>query len=408
MSEAHLLQFALLLGVLGLAAAISVVLRMPVVPFYIAAGVAIGGRLAGDEVVRFLGHLGVVFLLFAMGLEFSLRSVRRQLGRFIAAGGVDLVINLPIGVGAGLLLGWSWRESLYLGGIVYMTSSAVVSKCIVDFGRAARPETETVLRLLVFEDLTIAIYMVALAALWPIGDETQSAAHVVWALARSAAFVAVLALLASRLQRPLERLLASQTDEGFTLALVAFVLGIAAAAIGAGLSAEIGAFLAGLVLGSTGLKERAARTLWPFQTLFAALFFVSFGMGIDLGQVSSVLVATLCLVALGLASKTASGYLAGRISGHAPRPSLAVGLSLIPKGEFSIVLATLASASGAGAHGIAALSALYVFILSILGPLLMREADRIRAWLPARDRPRRAREKSPVRPDPGPSPRSLS
>jgi CPA2 family monovalent cation:H+ antiporter-2 len=380
--EGHLVQFALLLGVLGVAAAISVVLRMPVVPLYIGAGVAIGSWFVEDEVVRFLGHLGVVFLLFAMGLEFSVRSVARSAGRFVLTGSIDLLVNFPIGLLVGRALGWSWMESLFLAGIVYMTSSAVVSKCIVDFGRAARPETETVLRILVFEDLVIAFYLVLLTALYPSGPEGGGAfGAVVLSLVRSAVFVGLLMLLAFRFQAPLERLLSSQSEDGFTLVLFSFVLLVASGAIAAGLSAEIGAFLAGLVLGSTDMKRRCARTLWPFQTLFAALFFVSFGMSIDLASVGGVLPATLLLVVLGFAAKTFGGYLAGRSAGHTPSQALVVGFSLVPKGEFSIVLATLAAASAPATHGIAALSALYVFALSILGPIAMREADTIRGWI---------------------------
>ena len=386
--EGHLVQFALLLGVLGIAAAISLVLRMPVVPLYIAAGVVLGGPFVEDEVVPFLGHLGVVFLLFAMGLEFSIRSVARSIGRLVGAGSIDLCVNFPIGLLVGLALGWSWLESLFLAGIVYMSSSADVSKCIVAFGRAARPETETVLQILVFEDLVIAVYLVLLTAFLPAATgEESSIGSVLLSLLRAAVFVGLLMLLAFRFQQPLERLLGSQSEEGFTLVLVSFVLLVASAGIAAGLSAEIGAFLAGLVLGSTSLKERSARTLWPFMTLFAALFFVSFGMSIDLGSVRGILGATLLLVVLGFTTKTLGGYLAGRFWGHAPGQSLVVGLSLVPKGEFSIVLATLAAASVPADHGIAALSALYVFALSILGPIAMREADRIRGWLPQRPPP---------------------
>jgi CPA2 family monovalent cation:H+ antiporter-2 len=117
--EGHLVQFALLLGVLGIAAAISLVLRMPVVPLYIAAGVVLGGSFVEDEVISFLGHLGVVFLLFAMGLEFSIRSVARSIGRLVGAGSIDLCVNFPIGLLVGLALGCSggrgWSRSSWPG-----------------------------------------------------------------------------------------------------------------------------------------------------------------------------------------------------------------------------------------------------------------------------------------------------
>jgi CPA2 family monovalent cation:H+ antiporter-2 len=382
--EGNLLQFSLLFGVLGLAAAVSISLRFPVVPLYIVSGVVLGSWLAPDAVVEFLGSLGVVFLLFSMGLEFSLGSAARVPQRFLRAGSFDLLLNFPVGLLAGLALGWSWPESLFLAGILYMSSSAVVSKCIVEFGRAARPETETILGIMVFEDLVIAIYLVLINALVAGGVDAGGAWSYVGAVIRPLLFVCLLALLAWRLQTPLERLLASRSDEGFTLLLFAFVLLIASSALGAGLSEAVGAFLAGIVIGSTRLKERASRTLHPYQTVFAALFFVSFGMGIDLSSVGAVAAPAAILILLGICTKVSGGFLAGRSAGHTPAQSAVVGLSLVPKGEFSIVIAALAAAAAGGHSDIEALTGVYVFALAFLGPVLMREADRVWKFLARR------------------------
>jgi CPA2 family monovalent cation:H+ antiporter-2 len=375
--EGYLFQFTLLLGVLGLSALLSIALRLPVVPLYIVAGVILRGFVPHDHTVEFLGSLGVVFLLFSMGLEFSVARHSAAPTRILRAGGLDWLVNFPIGLAVGRALGWSWEESLFLGGIVYMTSSAVVSKCIVDFGRAARPETETILGILVFEDFVIAFYLVLLNALFPSAAATSESLHPAIALARSTVFVLALVLVARRLQGPLERMLAARTEEAFTLVLFTFVLLIASLAHWAGLSAEIGAFLGGLILGGTGLKERAGATLLPFQTLFAALFFVSFGLGVDLARVPPLLAPAVVLILLGLATKTLGGFLAGRAVGHNAQQSVVLGLSLIPKGEFSIVLASLAAASNPESS-IKPFAGIYVLALSILGPLAMREADRVR------------------------------
>lgn len=390
--EGHLFQFSLLLAVLGFAAAMSLSLRLPVVPLYIGAGVVLAatGAVESNEVVQFLGSLGVIFLLFSMGLEFSVSSFTKEPDRFVGAGAIDLLFNFPVGLIAGRLLGWSWQESFFLAGILYMSSSAVVAKCIADFGRATRPETETILRIMVFEDLVIALYLVALNTFLAGGD--GGALGYAGALARAVLFILLLAVLARRYQEPLTRLIASHSEEAFTLALFAFVLFVASTAALIGLSDAIGAFLAGLVIGSTGLKERAARTLLPFQTLFAALFFVSFGLSLSLEGLSGVLVPALLLVGVGMATKSLGGYLSGRAAGHRGPQSVVVGVSLVPKGEFSVVIAGLAAASAAAGSSIVALTGLYVFALSIIGPILMREADRIRDLLyppkpPARSPP---------------------
>ena len=374
--EGHLFGFSLVMAVLGLAAAVSLFVRLPVVPLYIGAGLVISasGVPAPEEMVGFLGQLGVVFLLFAIGLEFSVASFGRGKGRFLTAGSIDWLINFPIGLLVGWQLGWSWTESLFLAGILYMSSSAVVAKCIAEFGRAARPETETILRIMVFEDLVIAVYLVLLSALFTGAGEGAGWARVF----AQFLFIAFLVVTAQRYQQPLARLIASQSQEAFTLALFAFVVFVAAVAALLGLSEAVGAFLAGMVIGSTELKKRAASTLLPFQTLFAALFFVSFGMSIDLANLGGVLVPAVLLVVLGVASKTLGGYLAGRAAGHPPRQSIVVGLSLVPKGEFSIVIASMAAAAAGPASPIVALTGLYVLALSIIGPIGMREADRIR------------------------------
>jgi CPA2 family monovalent cation:H+ antiporter-2 len=373
--EGHLFQFAVLLGVLGLAAVVSISLRLPVVPLYIGAGVVLGGLLEPDDIVRFLGSLGVVFLLFSLGLEFSQESVARAPKRFLRAGSLDLLFNFPIGFLVGLALGWSWIECFCLAGVLYMSSSAVVSKCVVDFNRAVRPETETILSIMVFEDLAIAVYLAVLNALITGGPELTAAGTGLQIL-KAALFVLLLVLLARRYQAPLERLISHRSEEAFTLVLFAFVLLVASSAIAAGLSEAVGAFLA----------ERAARTLFPFQTLFAALFFVSFGMGLELRSMVDVLVPALLLVLIGFGTKVLGGFLAGRAVGHPPYQAAVVGLSLVPKGEFSILIAALAATVAQPGSNIEALTAVYVFALSIIGPIGMREADRIWAFLATRTR----------------------
>jgi len=385
--EGHLFQFAVLLGVLGFAAVVSIALRLPVVPLYIGAGVFLGGFLEPNDLIRFLGSLGVVFLLFSLGLEFSQESVARDPKRFLRAGSIDFLFNFPIGLFVGRAFGWSWTESFCLAGVLYMSSSAVVSKCIVDFGRATRPETETILSIMVFEDLVIAVYLALLNALI-VGGSDLTAAGVGLQVFKAGTFVLLLILLARRFQAPFERLISHRSEEAFTLVLFAFVLLIASSAIAAGLSEAVGAFLAGLVIGSTRLKERAASTLLPFQTLFAALFFVSFGMGLELRSMIAVLAPAILLVAIGFGSKVAGGFFAARSSGHPPYQAAVVGLSLVPKGEFSILIAALASSVAQPGSDLEALTALYVFALSIIGPIGMREADRLWALIvPARSKP---------------------
>ena len=385
--EGYFLEFAGLLAVLALSAAASLWLRLPVVPLYIVAGVVLGGFFQPDQTVEFLGSLGVVFLLFSLGLEFSVGGLIRDTRGFLGAGSMDWLFNFPVGFLAGLALGFSLVECMFLAGILYMSSSAVVSKCIVEFRRAARPETETILKVMVFEDLVIAVYMVLLQSLVTGGGESGFGWAQLWTLLLSVGFVVALVGIARTFAGAVEQLLAPRSEEAFTLVLFAFVLLMAALGIAVGLSEAIGAFLAGLVLGGTELKDRAARTLLPFQTVFAALFFVSFGMRIDLATFPDVALTAALLVLLGIATKILGGFAAGRVAGHAAPQAAVVGLSLVPKGEFSIVLAGLAAVAVGRGSELEALVGIYVFALSILGPIGMREADRLRALVFRRRRP---------------------
>jgi CPA2 family monovalent cation:H+ antiporter-2 len=383
----HLLpELSLLVAVLGGAAAASLFLRMPVVPLYILAGVALGVWFERSEVVELLGTLGIVFLLFSMGLEMSVDALVAAPRRFLTVGTWDLVFNFPIGLVIGWILGWGWLASLFLAGILYMSSSAVVAKCIADFGRAVRPETETILHVMVYEDLVIAGLLVVLGVAMAAGDDAVSLREMALVAARAGGFVVVLLAAAFWMRGGIAALLGSRSQESFTLVLVAFVLMVASGAMLAGLSEAIGAFLAGLAVGGTPLKERAAHTLTPLQTLFAALFFVSFGMSLDPASLLAVALPAAGLVVLGLLSKTIGGYVAGRAAGYGPRPALVVGLSLVPKGEFSIVLAGMAASATSADLPLDALVGLYVIALSVLGPVLMRQADAIalRAFPPTR------------------------
>ena len=135
--------------------------------------------------------------------------------------------------------------------------------------------------------------------------------------------------------------------------------------------------IAGIVIGATQIKERAATVLNPFLTLFAALFFVSFGARIELSDIGTVAAPAILLVVLGISTKVSGGFLAALASRLPLQQAVTVGMSLVPKGEFSILIAALASAAATADSGIEPLTAIYVLALSVIGPVLMRESDRV-------------------------------
>lgn len=368
-----LLGAGALLGALALAGLLFRFLRQSVIPAFILLGMAARPFEVDAHLVEVLATLGVVLLLFFMGLEFSLAALLRNRRRIVRNGSIDLLVCFPAGLVAGLALGAGWTGGLLLAGAFYISSSAIIAKSVIELRRTANPETEAALGVLVFEDLFIALYLAVLSGAVLVPDPEPLT--VAWGIGKALLFFGAVVLVALRARPLLDRAFDVESDDLFVLLAGATVLLLSWGAIMAGLSEAIGAFLAGLALAETGHRERMERLLAPLQGLFAAIFFLGFGLSIDPGAFAGVWPYALALVLLGVALKTAAGYWIGMRDGLSRRSSLALGLTLIPRGEFSIVLAGIAVV--AGQEEIAALIALLVLGLSLAGTVAMQFAPEI-------------------------------
>jgi CPA2 family monovalent cation:H+ antiporter-2 len=386
MTLAQLAITVALLGALGLAASR---LGLSAIPAYLLAGLLLGPNEPKDlsiirpsEVTDFVAELGIVFLLFFLGLEFALPRLVRA-GRHLAFGGlVDLAVNAGLGLALGVAaFGFSFG-ALILAAAVYVSSSAVIVKGLIDFRRLADDETDLVLAILLVEDLVIGVVLGFAAGG---GGE---AAGTIAAVGKAIAFLAV-SLAASRwLPRSLDRLLAPLAREFFLLATVAFVVGMAALAHWLGLSEAIGALMAGVVLSGTSLREEIEERFFSFRDLFGALFFFVFGLSIDVGELGRVGWLLAAAVVATLVGKTAGGYVAGLLGGFTPRQSLNAGIALVAHGEFTVIVAQIASTNSriaaATRADLVAFAGLYVLITASLGLVLMRESKAIGRRLFAR------------------------
>lgn len=372
--ENALRDLAIIFAVLFLAAAVARRLSQSVVPFYIAAGVALQPLIREPEIVQVFALLGVGVLLFVIGLEFSLAFLTRNAGPLIRAGLWDLGINYGLGLAAGLAIGLPWLAACFFAGAFYITSSVIVAKSIMDEGLAANAETPAALGILVFEDLSIALFLAVMAGVAAAGSVTL--APIASGIARSVAFAGGLLLLAHVGRRPLGRWLRRADDEHLVIFLFFWLIAAAAAAHALELSEAVGAFLAGLVVAETDEKPRVERILVPYQQLFAALFFVAFGLMIDLGELRSVWALGLGLALLGLVGKVLAGWVIGWRQGMRAATRLRLGFLLAPRGEFSIVVVGAAVALAVpAAERLPALVAIYVLALSLVGPLLVSHGD---------------------------------
>jgi CPA2 family monovalent cation:H+ antiporter-2 len=365
------------LGILGRLAGR---LGLSAIPLYLLAGLAFGegGLLplvTAQEFIEVGAEVGVILLLLLLGLEYSASELVGSLRSAAPAGLVDLVLNFAPGVVAGLLLGWSVLASLVLGGVTYVTSSGIVAKVLGDLGRIGNRETPVVLSILVVEDLAMAAYLPLLTGLLVGEDLLASALPVGVALGT----VALVLVVAVRYGETLSRLVFSPSDEVLLLVILGLTLVVAGAAEQLQVSAAVGAFLVGIAL-SGEAAEAAQALLTPLRDLFAAVFFLFFGLQTDPRSIPPVALAAAALALVTAATKVGTGWWAARRIGVGPRGRWRAGTVLIPRGEFSIVIAGLAVAAGREPT-LGPLAATYVLILAVLGPLVARLSEPLRVGL---------------------------
>jgi monovalent cation:H+ antiporter-2, CPA2 family len=376
-----------LLGVLGLAASR---FGLSAIPAYLLAGVILGPNepsfiqlVQPSEVTDFVAEVGLIFLLFFLGLEFSVDRLVRS-GRHVGLGGAaDFVINAGLGLLVGVAAFGVSFAALVVAACIYVSSSAIAVKALTDFRRLADDETDLVLAILVFEDVVIAAVLGFVATG---GGEVSATAGVT---AKALAFVAVSLAASKWLGAHIGRLLERLELEFFLLAVFGFVAGMSAIAIELGMSEAIGALMAGVVLSESGVREEIEQRFFAVRDVFAALFFFAFALTIDLGalgQVGWIVLVALVVTVLG---KVGVGMVAGRIGGFSARQGMNAGAALVAHGEFTIIIAQLAVGNAALAlsqqQDIAAFAGLYVLATATVGVLLMKESKRIgRVLMPAR------------------------
>jgi CPA2 family monovalent cation:H+ antiporter-2 len=366
---------------------------MTAVPLYLIAGLAFGdGGLVqldvSESFVALMAEIGVLLLLFALGLEYSDAELRDGLRTGWSSGIVDMVLNALPGVAMGLLLGWSPLAAVLLGGATWISSSGVVSKVLTDLGRLGFRETPAVLNLLVIEDLAMAVYLPVVAALIVGGTLLATVTSVLVALG----VVLVIMVVALTFGPRISNALAGGSDESFLLAIFGVILLVAGLAQRLEVSGAIGAFLVGLAL-SGRAEHRASELIAPLRDLFAAVFFVFFSFQVDPADLTSVIVPAVVLAAVTSLTKFGSGWYAARRMGVGRSGQIRAGATLVARGEFSIVIAALGISLADGGE-LGALVACYVLLTALAGPVLAKFADRLTASLPAS---RRSGAEAPAR-----------
>lgn len=373
------------LVLVAIAAVIANKLKFSTIPFLIVFGMLVGPHaptigildfrfIESQEVIAFLGRLGVLFLLFYLGLEFSVNKLIHS-GRNIVIGGTVYVItNFSLGLGYGVLAGFPLYESLITAGMFAVSSTAIVAKVLVDLKRTGNPETELILGMILFDDIFLALFLSVMSGLL-LGGAT-SAGGIALSVAISIGYMLMFFIIARFGTPVLNRLLNITSNEVFIIVVFSAMIFVAGFSETLHVAEAIGALLFGLALSETEHSKRIEHLVVPFRDFFGAIFFFSFGLGIDPRTLGGAVWLALGAVVLTILGNVVSGMFAGRNAGLSHRASTNIGLTVMARGEFTIIVANLGVTAGL-MPVLKPFSALYVFILSIVGPLFAKESKHV-------------------------------
>lgn len=344
------------------------------IPLYLLAGLAFGnGGLLPLNVSENFNHIGaeigVILLLFMLGLEYTGEQLKANLSTGLAPGIFDLVVNFAPGFLAGVVLGWKPLACTLLGGVTYISSSGVIAKVLTELGWQNNDETPTVITILVLEDLAMALFL-PLAAVLLIGQDFVSGLRSILIALLAVGTVLTVAL---RYSETISRMISHESDEIILLSTFGIILLVAGLAQRLQVSAAVGAFLVGIAL-SGPMVEQAHRVFAPLRDLFAAIFFFFFGLQVDPASLPPVLPLAIGLAIVTAITKFLTGWWAAGRSGTATIGRLRAGGVLIPRGEFSIVIAAMGVNVGLEPQ-LGPLSAAYVLLLVVAGPVLARSVE---------------------------------
>ncbi|CAH0119756.1 MULTISPECIES: cation:proton antiporter [unclassified Paenibacillus] len=364
-------------------------LKLSIIPFLIILGMLVGPHaptigifdfkfIESQEIIGFLGRIGVLFLLFYLGLEFSVSKLIKS-GRNIVFGGtIYVLMNFLIGLAYGFIVNFPLFETLIIAGMLSVSSTAIVAKTLVELRRTGNSETELILGMILFDDIFLAVFLSVMSGLL-MGGAT-SIGGVLLSVGISIGYMLLFFVIARKGPPILNKLLNITSNEIFIIVVFSALFFIAGFSEKLHVAEAIGALLFGLALSETEHSKRIEQLVVPFRDFFGAVFFFSFGLGIDpltLGDAAWIAVGAVCLTIL---ANVLSGMIAGRKAGLSHKASLNIGLTIMARGEFSIIVANVGIAAGLMPK-LKPFSALYVLILAIVGPMLAKESKHIYSGL---------------------------
>lgn len=388
--SAHVAEVIVALGgaflACGLIARAGVRFGIPTIPLFMLAGIILGPHTPGLDLIhdpadlQLVARVGLIFLLFYLGLEFSLDQLNSG-GRPLAkAAALYLLLNIGGGLALGHWMGWGGAETLVIAGVVGISSSAIVSKLLIETRRLGNPETRVILGIIVIEDVFLALY---LALLQPVLGGADGVVDAAIGIATAFGFLLALGIVARYGAKVVNAFIGAKDEEIVVVTFVGLAILTAGVSEKLGVSDAIGAFMVGLILGASTKAERLRHLTHPLRDAFGAIFFFHFGLTIDPGAIRQVAPQVTVAVLLTIVLAVGAGVLAARIHRFGRVEAANIGLTVLTRGEFSLVLAALALAAGLDAR-LGPFAAGYVLVLALIGPLSVAYSVRLARLLPAR------------------------
>ena len=375
-----LLELGAIVLALALLARLAARIGFSPIPLYLVAGLVMSAVVPtqlSTQAIAVESQVAVALLLFMLGLEYTGEDLAASLRAGRLAGVVDFILNFTPGFALALLLDWSLLAAVLLGGVSYISSSSIVAKVLDDLDRLGNAETPAILSVLVTEDLAMAVYLPLVSVALVGGGGVVSGSLSIIA---AAATVALVLYVATRHGGHVSGLISHGSDEVLLLSVLGVLLVLAGVGELLHFSAAVGAFLLGIAL-SGPLVDRARAVIGPLRDLLAAVFFVLFGMQVDMAALPRWAGPALALAGVSMITKLLTGWFATRKVVSMPG-RVRAGTALMPRGEFSIVIAGLALLGGVES-GLGPLAVAYVLLTALLGPLATRLAGLLRVRPPS-------------------------
>jgi len=382
LSHTLILEIGIAVGLVALVGLFANKLKFSVIPFFILIGMVLGQHAPqigtvdltfteSKPFIDFMGRLGVLFLLFYLGLEFSVGRLIKSGKSIVSGGSVYVLLNFCSGLLIGFLMNLPFKETMVLCGIMTSSSTAIVAKVLTDLKRTANPETEVIMGMIMFDDLFIAMHISFLSGLILTGSSSF------WTVAGTSllalGFILAFLILGRKLVPAIDKVLTVNSSELFILVIFSLLFIVAGFSETIHVAEAIGALMAGLVLADSKYIKKIEAMVLPYKDFFGAMFFFSFGLSIDIFSLGGAVMWASIAAVVTILFNVISGYFASGFAGVKRKTTFDIGFTLSARGEFSIIMANIGKAGGL-LPVVQSFVVVYVLILSIVAPLLTKES----------------------------------